>query len=125
MERKTVVVVEDEPDILDLLSAILTEEGYRVLEARNGKEGIDTVLDEKPDLVLMDVLLPGVLGAEAIRALQGQEGLEKTKIVLMSSLATRDFDAIFANRPEADGYLEKPLSPERVIRTVECLLAHA
>ena len=52
MERKTVVVVEDESDISDLLCAILMEEGYRVVEAHNGKEGIDAVLAEKPDLVL-------------------------------------------------------------------------
>lgn len=125
MERKTVVVVEDEPDIADLLRVILEEEGYRVLEASNGKTGIDTVLAAKPDLVLMDVLLPGVHGGEAIRYLKGQDGLEKTKIVLMSSLTPADFDAIFSNRPHADGYLHKPLSPERVVQTVGALLADA
>ena len=123
MERKTVVVVEDEPDIAALLRVILEEGGYRVLSAPDGREGIETVLDAKPDLVLMDVLLPMVQGGEAIRYLKGQQGLENTKIVLMSSLAPADFDLIFANRPHADGYLHKPLSPGLVLETVGALIS--
>lgn len=125
MERKTVVVVEDEPDIMDLLRLVLEDGGYHVLSAPNGKAGIEAVLDSKPDLVLMDVLLPVVQGSEAIRYLRGQGGLENTKIVLMSSLAPIDFDRIFANRPHADAYLHKPLSPRQVLDTVGSLLAGA
>lgn len=125
MEPKTVVVVEDEPAVMSLLCMVLREQGYEVMTAGNGKDGIDRVLEEKPDLVLMDVLLPGVQGGEAIRYLKGQPGLENTKVVLMSSLRPEDFDRIFANRSGADAYLQKPFSTEDVLRAVETLLSPA
>src|SRR5687767_4264519 len=66
--------------------------------------------------VLMDVLMPVVQGGEALRYLRNQDGLEKTRIVLMSSLTPETFDRIWANRLEADAYMQKPLSMDSICR---------
>jgi DNA-binding response OmpR family regulator len=123
MPCKTVVVVDDEQDLLSLLRRILEDRGYRVITAPNGRDGIETVLDQKPDLVMMDVLLPIVQGGEALRYLKGQEGLDHTKVILMSSLPPKEFDRIYANRSTADAYLQKPLAAKQVLGTIESLLA--
>ena len=118
METKTIVVVEDEKEMAEFFTQVLRSHGYRVLMANNGREGIETIIQAKPDVVLMDVLMPVVHGGEALSYLRSQRSLGRTKIVLMSSLSPSDFDRFSDSRRDADAYLSKPLSAGRVVQVI-------
>ena len=123
MDAKTIVVVDDEPEMVSFLRSVLQDNDYRVLAAGNGRAGIEKIVEEKPDLVLMDVVMPVVQGTEAIRYLKSVPGLEKTKFVLMSSLTPKELDQAAPDRDQADDYLLKPVSTRHVIEVVGKLLA--
>lgn len=119
---RTIVVVDDEPDMVFFLRGVLQDHGYNVLSAPNGRAGIEKILEAKPDLVFMDVMMPVVQGNDALHYLRSRPELDKTKIVLMSSLTPKEFDRTTPDRPQADDYLLKPLSTRHVLETVGKLL---
>jgi CheY-like chemotaxis protein len=124
-DAKTIVVVDDEPEMVLFLRSVLQDNGYRVLSAPNGRIGIEKIVEEKPDLVFLDVLMPVVQGTDALRYLRSRPELDKTKIVLMSSLTPKEFDHTAADRNTADEYLLKPVSTRHILETVGKLLSHA
>jgi CheY-like chemotaxis protein len=125
MDTKTVVVVDDEPEMLFFLRNALQDQGYRVISAGNGRAGIEKIMETKPDLVFMDVVMPVIQGNDALRYLKSLPELKKTKIVLMSSMSPQEFDWMAADRPWADDYLLKPLTARHIIETAGKLLANA
>lgn len=125
MDAKTIIVVDDEPEMVLFLRSVLQDRGYRVLSAPNGRVGIEKIVEAKPDLVFMDVIMPVVQGTEALRYLRSRPELDKTKIVLMSSLTPKEFDRTAPDRGQADEYLLKPVSTRHVLDTVGKLLAQS
>ena len=103
-----VLVIEDNPLNLELVRDILTNAGYDVLEAVDGVAGVEIALVEKPDLVLMDLQLPGMDGLEATRRLRSDPTLRKTAIVALTAHAMRGEEerAIAAG---CDGFITKPI----------------
>jgi CheY-like chemotaxis protein len=103
-----VLVIEDNPLNLELVRDILTNAGYDVLEAADGVAGVEIALVEKPDLVLMDLQLPGMDGLEATRRLRSDPALRKTAIVALTAHAMRGEEerAIAAG---CDGFITKPI----------------
>jgi adenylate cyclase len=122
-DPKTIVVVDDEPEMVYFLRGVLQDHGYNVLSAPNGRIGIEKIVETKPDLVFMDVLMPVVQGNDALHYLRSRPELGRTKIVLMSSLTPKEFDRTAPDRGQADDYLLKPLSTRHVLETVGKLLA--
>jgi two-component system cell cycle response regulator DivK len=107
MSRGRILVVEDNPKNLKLVRDVLTYAGYEVVEATSGEEGVRRALETVPDLILMDLQLPGIDGAEALRQIRMSE--KQVPVVAVTAFAmnndrTRAFDAGF------DGYVEKPIS---------------
>jgi CheY-like chemotaxis protein len=82
----TVLVVDDEFGIVDVLEAILTDEGYRVLTACNGKQGLGRLSAETPDLVLLDFMMPILGGAEMLRAMAAEPAYRRIPVIMISSL---------------------------------------
>ena len=82
----TVLVVEDEFGIADLIEAVLEDEGYRVLTAANGKQGLELLIEERPDLVFLDYMMPVMDGAAILRSIAGDSSLHDIPVVMMSSL---------------------------------------
>ena len=116
MSRGRILVVEDNPKNLKLVRDVLTYAGFEVVEATSGEEGVRRALETVPDLILMDLQLPGIDGAEALRQIRMSE--KQVPVVAVTAFAmnndrTRAFDAGF------DGYVEKPISvralPQQVI----------
>ncbi len=102
-----ILVVEDNPKNLKLVRDVLTYAGFEVVEATSGEEGVRRALETVPDLILMDLQLPGIDGAEALRQIRMSE--KQVPVVAVTAFAmnndrTRAFDAGF------DGYVEKPIS---------------
>jgi two-component system, cell cycle response regulator DivK len=105
----TVLVVEDNALNLKLVRDVLGHAGYRVLEAGNAERGIALAREEQPDLILMDIQLPGIDGVEALHRLRADEATMSIPVVALTALAMKQDRERFMTAG-FDGYLEKPLS---------------
>ncbi|MDI6807520.1 MAG: response regulator [Candidatus Eisenbacteria bacterium] len=135
MKRGRILVVDDEEDVLTTLRHVFELNGFDVLLARNGAETLDIARRESPDLIVLDVMLPGQNGYEISRILK--EEIEKgsirrdMKIVILTArkLDSSEREEFISTWAKADGYLYKPFKMEELIETVETLLgvkpAHA
>jgi CheY-like chemotaxis protein len=115
-----VLVVEDEFGIAELFDAVLTDEGYRVLTARNGKLGLETLVQERPDMVFMDYMMPVMDGSAMLAAMQADPSLREIPVVMMSSMPK----AAVAER--CSGYvafMRKPFKLAELVEMVKRVLA--
>lgn len=108
MSRSRILVVEDNPKNLKLMRDVLTHFGYEVIEATSGEDGVRLAHERSPDLILMDMQLPGIDGAEALRQIRVSEN-GKVPVVAVTAFAMND-DRTRAFESGFDGYLEKPIS---------------
>ena len=115
-EGKTVLIVEDEKNIVDILRFNLERKGYRTLEAYDGEEGLRRAREEKPDLILLDIMLPKMIGFDVCAALRA-EG-DNVPILLLTAREEED-DKVRGLEPGADDYITKPFSMREVIARVE------
>jgi two-component system phosphate regulon response regulator PhoB len=110
MAKAILLVVEDDPDIRELLAYTLGKEGYEVLQAPSGEAGFKAILDKKPDLVVLDVMLPGIDGLELLRRVKADATLRKTPVILVSAKG-EEADVVTGLELGADDYVTKPFSP--------------
>ena len=115
-EEKTVLIVEDEKNIVDILRFNLERKGYRVLEAYDGEEGLRKARTEKPDLILLDIMLPKMIGFDVCEALR-KDG-DNVPILLLTAREEED-DKVRGLESGADDYITKPFSMREVIARVE------
>ena len=116
-----ILVVDDEEPIRSLAQMILTREGYDVVTASNGVEAIQKAEVEKPDLVLLDVVMPGMSGLEVCRVLK-TETIARFVPVVMFTVLGRDVDHRLAEESGCDGYFVKPFTPEDLLAEVKMRL---
>lgn len=113
-----VLVVDDEEPILELVGHLLRREGYQVLTAADGLDGLRKARDEKPDLVILDVMLPGVDGLSICRALRGESSVP----ILMLTARAEEPDRVIGLELGADDYVVKPFSNRELVARVKTLL---
>lgn len=118
---KTILVVEDEKDIQELICYYLKMEGFRIEQASTGDEALRSVREEKPDLVVLDLMLPGIGGLEVLKQIRFSMNL-KTLPVIIASARTEESDIIMGLELGADDYLPKPFSPKVLTAKVKALL---
>jgi DNA-binding response OmpR family regulator len=118
MSERTVVVVEDDTSIADLLDLHLREAGYRVLLAPSGERGLDVIARQRPVLVVLDVGLPGIDGFEVCRRLRATSSVP----VLFLTARDGEIDRIVGLELGADDYVTKPFSPHEVVARVRAIL---
>ena len=116
-----ILVVEDDPIIMDLITILLEKEGHSVIRAGTAEEGIEAAGNVKPDLILMDVALPGIDGLEATRILKAGAGTRSIPVVALTAQAMKE-DAERAARAGVDAFLVKPLSTRDFLQQVSRLL---
>ena len=114
-EQKTVLIVEDEKNIVDILRFNLMREGYRTLEAYDGEDGLHKARSENPDLILLDVMLPKMIGFDVCRTLR-QEGNNVPVIILTAR--EEETDKVLGLEIGADDYITKPFSMRELIARV-------
>jgi DNA-binding response OmpR family regulator len=107
--RQTVLVVDDEPHLLRLVRFRLEREGYDVVTASDGQSALDTVFDHRPDLCLLDVVMPRRSGWEVLQALRADERSAGIKVIMLTARAT-DADIETGMQLGADDYLTKPFT---------------
>ncbi len=118
---RRILVVEDNDQNLYLVTYILERRGYRIEGARDGREAIIRAADSPPDLILLDIQLPGMDGYEVARRLRALPGLGKTPIVAVTSYAMAG-DREKALAAGCDGYIEKPINPDTFVEQMERFL---
>lgn len=120
MEKK-ILIVDDEQDILDLISYNLSKEGYRVQTATDGMKGLEAAKNQRPDLVILDVMMPGMDGFEVCRLLRQDRAFADTAIMFLTAKST-EIDQILGLELGADDYLQKPISPRVLLARVKSIL---
>ena len=124
MNDKTILVVDDEPAIRDMISTALDVAGFNCLQAENAQQAHAMIIDEKPDLVLLDWMMPGTSGVELIRRLQRDE-LTKNVPVIMLTAKTNEDNIVQGLEVGADDYITKPFSPRALIARINAVLRRA
>src|SRR5258705_4854099 len=116
-----ILVVEDEPDIRKLVNYNLAQERFRVLEAEDGEQGLKIVQRDKPDLVILDLMLPGLSGMELCKILRERSETERLPVLMLTAKAG-EADRIVGLEMGADDYLAKPFSPRELVARVRAIL---
>lgn len=123
-DRKLILVVEDERDIGELVRFNLEQEGFAVAVAEDGEAALQAVNRERPALVILDLMLPGVPGLDVCRQLRGNEATATLPIVVLTAKAAES-DRIVGLEMGADDYLTKPFSPRELVARVRAVLRRA
>jgi two-component system, OmpR family, alkaline phosphatase synthesis response regulator PhoP len=117
---KRILIADDEPDILEIIQYNLRGEGYEVVTAKNGNEAIDQAKKYKPDLIILDIMMPGKNGIEVCNILRLQPAFNDTLIIFLSALSDEGTE-IKGLETGADDYLTKPVSPKILVSKVNAL----
>ena len=120
-EQPVVLAADDDEDILELVAFRLERSGYSVLRARDGQEAFEIALAERPDLAVLDVMMPKLDGFELTRRLREDEATSRMPIILLTARA-QDADVERGFAAGADDYLRKPFSPQELSTRVQAIL---
>ena len=119
---KKILIIEDDPGTTRFLVYTLEQEGYKVLSAEDGLEGLKKARDEHPDLIILDIMLPGMDGYEICHRLRQKPETRTVPVLIVSGRARQD-DKNIGLRMGADDYLSKPVDPQTILAKVETMLA--
>jgi two-component system, chemotaxis family, response regulator PixH len=114
----TILLVEDTPSEMELISHYLRESGYVVIGAQTAKEALSKAVEQRPDAVVTDVVMPGMSGFELCRSLKKNPATEKVPIVICSS-KNLEIDRLWGMKQGADAYITKPFTREQLVRAVK------
>jgi len=124
MSQKKILVADDEPNIVFSLEFLMKREGYAVVVARDGQETLEAIARERPDLVLLDVMMPRKTGFEVCQAVRADEAMRGTRVLLLTARG-RDTDIAKGLALGADAYITKPFSTRDLVEKVAELLGSA
>lgn len=120
----SILIIEDEKEIRDLLAHYLRKEGFRPLIARDGEEGLSMARSEKPDLILLDILLPKMDGLELLRVIRADRDIGRTPIAMLTAKGD-ETDRVVGLELGADDYIPKPFSPREVVARIKAISRRA
>lgn len=123
MENKDTIIllVDDEPDILEFLGYNLAKEGFRILKAKNGQKALELAAGSKPHLIILDIMMPGLDGIETCNQIRKMPGMQNTLIVFLTARG-EDYSQIAGFEAGADDYITKPIKPKVLISRIQALL---
>jgi len=119
-----ILLVEDDPDIVEVVRYNLGRDGYKIAVARNGEQGLQEATRNKPDLVLLDLMLPGLNGLEVCRKLRGQRATADVPVIMLTA-RSEESDVVVGLEMGADDYIAKPFSPRELVARVKAVLRRA
>jgi two-component system response regulator VicR len=122
MTKKTVVCVEDEPEMIDLIKLILRRKEFELVGAVGGREGLKTVRELKPDLVLLDLMMPDMDGWEVYRQMKADDELKKIPVIVVTAKAQSIDRVLGLHLAKVDDYITKPFSPQELLESVSDIL---
>jgi len=128
---KTVLAVDDEAETRDFVSIVLEENGYTPILAEDGEEAMEIIRQNKPDLIILDIMMPKQSGIKMYRELKTAKSLKNIPVIIYSGLPRRTLLRAQAaltqssggeSVPDPEAYLEKPVTPEHLVATIEKIL---
>ncbi len=128
--RKSILIIDDDPDVVLYLSTLLEDHGYKALSAADGLEGFSRARDERPDLILLDLMMPAKSGISLLADLKKDQALREIPVIMVTGVSGETgigiesflqalIDDGVCEHPEPAGYLEKPVRPERLLGMIK------
>ncbi|WP_414564246.1 MULTISPECIES: response regulator [unclassified Anabaena] len=117
----TILIVEDSPSELELMSYYLKESGYNIIQAVSAKDALEQAISQQPDVIITDVVMPGMSGFELCRSLKKHPLTQKLPIVICSS-KNLEIDRLWAMKQGADIYITKPYTREQLLRAIKSVV---
>ena len=121
-EKKVVVCIEDEPEMIDLVKLILGRKGFDLVGAVGGREGLETVRRLKPDLVLLDLMMPDMDGWEVYQKMKADDELKDIPVVVVTAKAQSIDKVLGLHIAKVDDYVTKPFGPQELLQSVRKVL---
>jgi two-component system response regulator VicR len=121
-EKKMVVCIEDEREMIDLVKLILGRKGFDLVGAVGGREGLETVRRLKPDLVLLDLMMPDMDGWEVYQQIKADDELKDTPVIVVTAKAQSIDKVLGLHIAKVDDYVTKPFSPQELLQSVNKVL---
>jgi len=121
-EKKTVVCIEDEPEMIDLVKLILGRKGFELIGAVGGREGLETVRKQKPDLVLLDLMMPDMDGWEVYQQMKADDELKGIPVIVVTAKAQSIDKVLGLHIAKVDDYVTKPFGPQELLQSVNKVL---
>ena len=123
-EKKTVICVEDEPEMIDLVKLILGRKGFNLVGAVGGREGIEAVRRLKPDLVLLDLMMPDMDGWEVYQQMKADDELKDIPVIVVTAKAQSIDKVLGLHIAKVDDYVTKPFGPQELLQSVNKVLGY-
>jgi two-component system alkaline phosphatase synthesis response regulator PhoP len=121
-----ILVVDDEPDVVDMLRMMLENASYEVVSAYDGKEGIEKAKEEKPDAIVLDLMMPGMDGFEACKEMKNDPELKAIPVLVLTAISRHFSDTKYARNLGlglvSDDYIDKPVDPKLLLSRIAGLL---
>ena len=121
MSKPKILVIEDESDILEVITYNLEREGHKVISCRNGEQGLSRIRTDNPDLVILDLMLPGMDGVEVCRQVKNDPVTRAIPVIMVTAKA-EESDIVLGLGIGADDYITKPFSPKELVARVKVVL---
>ncbi len=122
-EKKRVLCIEDEQEMIDLIKLILERRGFEVLGGVGGMEGLEVIRREKPDLILLDLMMPEIDGWEVYRQMKADEQLKDIPVIVVTAKAQSIDKVLGLHIAKVDDYVTKPFGPQELLKSINKVLA--
>jgi len=122
MIKKRIVCIEDDEDMVDLIRLILTRRGFEVFGANRGVSGLEIIRKEKPDLVLLDLMMPEMDGWEVYQQIKSDETIQNIPVIVVTAKAQSIDRVLGLHIAKVDDYISKPFSPQELLDSIESIL---
>jgi DNA-binding response OmpR family regulator len=119
---KRILCIEDEPEMIDLIRLILTRRGFEVSGANGGKEGLEAIRANHPDLVLLDLMMPDMDGWEVYQQMKADESTRDIPVIVVTAKAQSIDKVLGLHIAKVDDYIAKPFSPQELMNSVDAVL---
>jgi DNA-binding response OmpR family regulator len=121
--KKSVVCIEDEPEMIDLIKLILGRKGFELAGAMGGREGLELIRRLKPDLVLLDLMMPDMDGWEVYQQIKSDDELKHIPVIIVTAKAQSIDKVLGLHIAKVDDYVTKPFGPQELLQSIEKVLS--
>ena len=121
-DKKKILCIEDEKEMIDLMRLILERRGFDFIGAEGGEEGLDKIRAEKPDLILLDLMMPGVDGWEVYRQLKADDELKDIPVIVVTAKAQSIDKVLGLHIARVEDYITKPFGPQELLESIHRVL---
>jgi two-component system response regulator VicR len=122
-DARRVVCIEDEPEMIDLVKLILGRKGFQVTGAMGGREGLEVIARDKPDIVLLDLMMPDMDGWEVYQKMKADDAMRTIPVIVVTAKAQSIDKVLGLHIAKVDDYITKPFGPQELLESVEKVIA--